>query len=539
MVLYSVITTYHLLEAIVHKNRCNESEKGVLFISDWLIKKYPWYLDLCVFFEKVIVFRAGYQYDKNVRENLNTYFNGLFQKEGIDVAEIEELHVFGAEHAFGAYVFENEYKTCYWEEGAGALSKKDSMLEIFQKVHGPEKAKYQYEMHLGDGEQPFVEKRFYNKYFQLSEVEGDNLVHFDLAEELEQLNEKSRSKIIELFYGDDKIKVDMNSALLLTEHFANLAAMTWQEQAYLYRYLVDYFLQDYSILVKPHPDDVMPYEYMFENCKVIRKTFPAELLPFIFERKPVVVATSSSTSIYGMRSRFDKVLEFNFKFSHEKQFYNLNRYFVALSCADEYVKKGWRLNLIGVNPVMVDNFTRFCGLCTEKYTDFGANIENVKGGAKGKNIWLVDEIDNPHGNAEKVSQWLNRLSGNDIVFFLNSDESFCFYDYNMKRIWKSISPIEIKTKGLPEMDNSVSLGGPQINEDKSEMIYVYQKGGKFMLFGLKKELPNVGVSVEAQGFDCDKYQVKILEGMLEATEKRLLYYIEREKELLDELKEKK
>lgn len=539
MVLYSVVTTYHLLEALVHKLRFNKDKSGVLLMSQWLANKYPWYLEMKCIFEEVVVFNAQYQYSTNTVKELSSYYNGLLGSTQIELNEMEEIHVFGAEHSFGSYIFANEISNCYWEEGAGALSKKNSMLEIFEKVHGKEKAKFQYEMHLGDGETSFVKKRFYNKYFQLNEVEGDNLVHFDLAEELKLLSRKDRNKIVNLFWRLDRIKVDNNSVLLLTEHFANLSIMTWEEQIYLYKYLVDYFLSGYKLLIKTHPDDNMYYELFFENCNSIRTKFPAELLPYIFEGQPSVVATSSSTSIYGLRKRYDKVLEFNFKFSHEKQFYSLNRYYATLSYADKLVKEGWHLNLVGVNSVIVDNFSRFLNLCTEEYTDYGSNIENVGNVVKGKNVWIVDEIEQPHSNATMVCEWVKGLSENDVVFFINSDECYCFYDYDLKSLWKSMEVIEVRTKALEGVDNSVTIAGPQVNEDKSDKVFVYQRGGYVKMYDLKKELPNVGVSVEAQGFDGDKYQVKILEGMLEATEKRLLYYIEREKELMKELEERK
>lgn len=539
MVLYSVVTTYHLLEAMVHKLSSNNEKEGILLLSQWLANKYPWYSELNCIFDKVIVFNAHYQYHVNTIRELNNYFASIFDKEYVNVFEMEEIHVFGAEHSFGTYIFANEIQNYYWEEGAGALSKKESMLEIFEKVHGKEKAKFQYELHLGDGETTFVKNRFFDKYFQLKEVEGDNLVHFDLAEELSKLDEKKRNEIVTLFYGEEKIITDKNAALLLTEHFANLSTMTWEEQEYLYKYLVDYFLSEYDLLVKPHPDDLMYYEYIFKQCNTIRTKFPAELLPFIFEGKPSVVATSSSTSIYGLRSQFDKVLEFNFKFSHEKQFYRLNRYFVTLKLADKLMKESWKLKLVGVNSVIVDNFNRFYGWGAEQYEDRGPDISKIESDMEAKTVWIVDEIENPHGNAKKVCEFLNKLPEESVVFFVNSDENYCFYDYNSRELWNNVIPVEIVEKALSEVDNTVTLAGPQLNEDKTEKLFIYQKGVELEMYEIKKELPNVGISVNAQSFDGDKYQVKILEGMLEATEKRLLYYIEREKELLAELEEKK
>lgn len=535
MVLYSTVTTYHLLEAIIHKVGYNKEENSVLMISHWLAEKYEWYEQMQAFFDKVIVFYANYQYSESIVEQLNDYFTTIFEKNRIDIKTINQIHVFGAEHSFGAYVFCNELENYYWEEGAGALSKKDSMLKIFQKAYGKEKAYFQYEMHLGDGETPFVHSRFYDKHYQLKEVEGENLIHFDIAEELESIEETDRNQIIKLFYGTEKIKSDPSYALILTEHMANLSTMTWEEQLTMYKYFVDYFLQDYKLLFKPHPDDTMYYEYEFFESSVIRKRFPAELLPYIFEEKPGVVATSSSTSIYGLRSQFDKVMEFNFDFSHNKQFFKLNRFFVGLSIADQYIKKGYQLNLLGVNSPIVDNFYRFQNLCTCTYKNIGDSVDNVtESELRNHTVWVIDELLFPHKEAKKVCAMLSSMPEDNIVIFINSDESYCFYDFYEKELWENLFPVEVNIMSLPEVDHSVSFAGPSVNEDRKEMIYIFQKGAKPNMYEIKRELPNVGVSVTANDFDGDKMQIKLLEGMLAATEKRLLYYIEREKELLKE-----
>ena len=535
MVLYSVVTTYHLLEAMIHKIKYNKEDTGTIFISQWLVNKYPWYEELKDIFEIVIPFNAQYHYSEDIENKLNDYFFELLSQNNIDLKLANQIHVFGAEHAFGAFIFQNNFQNYYWEEGAGALSKKDSMLEIFTKVHGVEKANFQYNLHLGDGETDFVVKRFYNKYYQLNEVEGDNLCHFDIGDELQCMAPTDRDIIIKHFYKDDKIHVKENTALVLTEHFANLSVMSWDEQILSYKYLVDYFLSDYNLLFKPHPDDTMYYEYLFDNCEVIRTRFPAEILPFIFDCDPKAVATSSSTSIYGLRNKYDNIMEFNFTFSHNKQFYQLNKYFVALSIADKYLKKGYSLKLVGVNPTFIDNFNRFHKLCSTDYEDLGNNANILNETSIENSVIIIDQIEDVHVNASKISNYLEVLPDDVIVIFINSDENYCFYNYSNGKIWDYLRAVEIKVKAINNMNNIVTIAGPSLIANHKEMIYVYQKGKSMDVYSIKKELPNVGVTVETSDYDWKEEKIKLLEGMLEATEKRLLYYIDREKELLDKL----
>ena len=96
-----------------------------------------------------------------------------------------------------------------------------------------------------------------------------------------------------------------------------------------------------------------------------------------------------------------------------------------------------------------------------------------------------------------------------------------------------MKPFGINVKAIDGVENTVSFAGPSMRENKKEMIYLYLKGERAYMYEIKRELPHVGMSVAAENFDGDKMQIKLLEGMLEATEKRLLYYIGREKELLE------
>lgn len=525
MILYSVCTTYHLLEAIVHKCNYKKNDKAILFISSWLRDKYEWYSKLIGIFEQIIVFDGHYEVDENVESELNAYYEKLFLHENINIKDFTEINVYGAEHSFGAYIAINHIPYLFWEEGAGALGKGAEMREYFLKHHGEKKFAFQKKYALESGEDSCVLYRYYDRYFQENEVIGSNLVHFDLAEELMKMDIDQRNEIVNLFYGEGNIETKENTSVILTENLANTDVLTWNEQILLYQYMIDYFLPNYNLFIKPHPDDLLYYEKLFDNIAIVRKKFPAELLPFIFKRLPECIATASSTAIYGFRNIFSKVLEFNFEFTHRKEFLYLNRYFVALSIVNHYLSLGWKLNLIGVNQCIINNFSKFCNIGTQDYRVH--LIENLENANKG-NIWLIDNIKLENQDSVKVCNFLNELPDKNIVIFINSNQQYGFYNYYYKKIWEKITPIEIYVEKLEEKDKNL-FEGPSIIESGSEIIYCYGKE-KLDMDSVKRELPHVGISLSANELDGDKKQIKLLEGMLEATEKRLLYYMEKEKE---------
>ena len=63
----------------------------------------------------------------------------------------------------------------------------------------------------------------------------------------------------------------------------------------------------------------------------------------------------------------------------------------------------------------------------------------------------------------------------------------------------------------------------------SEMIYLFYKG-EINMETIKYSLKNTGIDVAISEFKGDKLKIKVLEGLLKATEQRLMYYINAEKE---------
>ena len=57
-------------------------------------------------------------------------------------------------------------------------------------------------------------------------------------------------------------------------------------------------------MIKPHPDDTLDYGEIFPDAEIIRKTFPSELLPYVFRKKPEVVYTFDSTGCENLQESF-------------------------------------------------------------------------------------------------------------------------------------------------------------------------------------------------------------------------------------------
>ena len=73
----------------------------------------------------------------------------------------------------------------------------------------------------------------------------------------------------------------------------------------------------------------------------------------------------------------------------------------------------------------------------------------------------------------------------------------------------------------------------QKNEFKLEVarLFIYSKENVDGMKNIKKPLANEDTLLYTEMFDGEENKIKILEGIIKSTEKRLEFYIQREKEL--------
>lgn len=519
MVLYHAVSTYQLLEFIIHKVVREIDNEAAIIISNDIIRRYPNYqIMLAPYFKKILV----YDNSKSVNimskaDEFDDYFNLIFTDAGISINEFEQIYSSCCHAGFGIYISRNMVPYIFFEDAAGALSHAQGVQEHVQKgsmYRDSELTKYG----LYDGTTELCKKRIYNMMANKGILTLDKDENFDVALELSQMDVQQRKNIIGIFTDNTQIPISKNNVLFLTEHLYNLGFMTWNEQCLMYQLVADYFLQDYNIIFKTHPDDLLTYKKLFPNSKVIREKIPSELLPYLFENIPDCVATISSTSILGMKAVIRKKLEFNQTFSYfEHQFYDLHKYYFALKYIEYYLKQDYELILCGVNSKIIDNFAEFVNMSINSYLQCESERNLTSFASEKQHIYIIDKTSESSG---VVCSWLKNLSLNDVVIFINSDNKFCFYHPEYKELWNYISPVKIKKECIRNSNVYDKLN--------DEIFYVFRKGNSELIMKKeKKELKNAGIIMQAEEYTEDKLRIMVLEGLLEATEKRLQYYMKK------------
>lgn len=520
MILYHVVNIYHLVDFIVHRLARRPEEKAILMFPDTMIKKFPQYGELTEFFTEVweYTLRVDLHAKSTPDASIRYAWDRYFAQKGVKVTDFSEIYLGGAQFYFGMYLVMTETPHIYHEETCGLLSRPQVLRDVDRNVERDNPIRCELAEKYGgyDGSSPYVQKYMCSVRTQLPGYENPRMEDFDMTVVFRTLTPQWQAKILDFFRTPRGLTAPENSVLMLTQNFANLFILSFFDQILIYQLVIDYFFRDKTIVFKTHPFDFLYYETLFPQSQVIRERFPAELLPLVFENMPKVVATVSSTAINSLEPYFDD--SFRLEVAFETTFRLLPRYDVAVCLAQALGVPS--LSLIAAEQAVVEN------LC--KRSLGRAEPFPILPPGEGA-LTLVGDIaraDPPLPRAQ-VPAMLDAMGEDRAVLFLDCGLDFPFFGPQRRDLWENIIPIRLRKRRVPS---------PEFCADEAdETFYLYTKNKEWQRMAnemsYEKTLHNTGLELQKATPDELERRVMILEGILEATEKRLQYYITRNKEL--------
>lgn len=515
MKIMQAVSTYQLLELIVYKNKYIYEDDVILLIPIWLKAKISSITTLESMFVKILIFKHFPDYEKSdVNIEIINYYDNLFYDNGITIEECEEIHVAGAQYGIGSYLCLKQISFILWEEASGVISQPHILRDIEQNL-SVVRMEFNDKLGIYDGVSPHIYKIFAN----LSTQQGiipDNAVDFDVVLEMGTLSVNMRQDIISVFIPVKAINIPNGAVLLLTEHFANCRRLTFEEQVLIYQLYFDYFLKNETVVIKPHPDDLMYYDQLFPQAQIVKEKFPSEFMPYIFSNQPKMLATISSAAVRVLHRQFPDSMILDNDF--EKRFRIIHKYYFALQIALE-LQEFEEFSVSGIYEPLIQ-------ILHERN-----NIKELHKNLPLSKVYFVDD----YGNEGKWDLFIEQIlasAENDCYIFLNSMEQYLFFESDKDAVWENILPIIIsKSRLLNESRDFYS-------DLKDDYIYIYTKNifirERINQMKLEEKLNNTGICVEKKILDENSLQIEILKGKLKATEKRLLYYIN----LVNELEKK-
>lgn len=568
MVLYHCVSTYHIIHAMVHRRLKHPEEKAVLIMADFSANKFADYLELEEFFDEIVLFPYR-TIAHDVTTIIDSVSNMYEQYVCYKIAEFNDIYVAAAHYYFSLYLVANKIPFHYVEDGCGILSKPKISYDIVMN-YAPIQANIAQTYGMFDGNNPYVIDKICNVKAQSFCLKETNIADFDLVREAKKCDRGYIDSILK-FFRVKRTDADLTeSALIFTQQLANLGMVTFEEQIVIYQLIIDYFLSGKRILFKTHPDDVMYYSYLFPESEILEGRYPAELLPFITDKMAETSLTVFSSSVLSVRSAFKENIFCGYDFN--KTYKKIDSYYFVLDilsnlCADEY-----HFYAHGVDIKLMENIQQY-GLGMQEHMDFVyprclktfieeksvividdrsfvsdvfknidrdmtfeyarteiAALESVIADSEPEQMLDVcvaeDEENYEIFDTDTIIEMLENVKNDDIVVFVNTQRDFCFYRYDKKNIFEKMIPVRINRKKL--RDENVYY------DDTPLTLYFYtrDKGVESMLkkYEGEKQLKNTGIQERVFKMTDEQRRIAILEGMLEATEKRLQYYIEKEKQ---------
>lgn len=530
MAIYHAVSFYQLLTCIVHSRQKFE-ERNVLVLGTNVLSALNNVRELESIFDNCVYIDIGFglSNEQTYKNVVNNYFTEIFNENNIVIDEETEIYVGGAHFNFGLYLALNQIPFYFMEDACGMISNAKHLRKINENriIHNVLE-----DNGLYDGDNSCIKGIVCNMKEQESGFTRDNLIHFDTLKELSNLDKAESKRILQIFTEIAQLVIPENTVVMLTQHYANLNMMSYERQALLYGLVFDYFLKDKNILLKKHPYDFMAYDVIYPRTEQIEQRFPSEFLPFIFNHAPEMIATISSTGIKSLKSVASEYMEFDFEF--EEFFEPVHKAYFALEMMEKQ-KTIKKLYTVGVNIAMLQNMCRYS-------FDKTVNIQIVPLEATEElekdSVVIVDRIEKSifkEWDIEDIAQYFTEKCPAKEIFLLNSNRDYVFHKSKNKKVWNHIIPIEIEKKNLNEMRDFELY-----NDFEKETLYLFTKHKEIrkmaMEFEEERTLENLQIEIRTGGFSTpEQLQISVMEGIVDATERRLQHYINRCDELEKEI----
>lgn len=522
MVLYHAITVYHVLEFIVYHLINHSGEKSVCLLTKNMMLDDKFSRDLVRFgfFSEVVQFYDGRI--PPIKESLYENVDNMVKKCIPHIEDFDEINIAGAQFYFTYWLIHNKIKFNFWEEASGRLTDFEALRESVIKSGSDLQDEIAMENNMYDGNNPIVHKRYCNFAAQSADFDRNNVVDFNVTSELNKLSAECITRILNFFEVPSNLDFPSHSITILTQHFANLRMMSFEEQAEIYQMTRDYYFEDYKnneLIFKVHPSDMMFYNKLCKGCQVVRERFPAELIPYASSQRSEMLMAISSTGISTLETVYKKSISFNAEY--EKSFHFNHKYYFALKLAEMMQGNVYALN---VNQTQLEHMRILSDIGFSKDIHYCKNLPSDENAI----IIIGDGFTDAAIDRENMTLYLENISSHATVIFLNTDDEFIFYNYQIRGLLKKYLVVKY-IDVLPIAEEIYAETGV-------EKVFIFSKEEKIRKdvqhMSYNKNLPNTGVSTRVSDWSDDETKLAVIEGILDATEKRLLYYINRESELL-------
>ncbi len=536
MILYQALSSYQILECIVHRQVYHREEKCILILGTYITERMPRYRELETkkLFDEVYLFRFG-GYRGSGEEIIRETGEELRRTLPYDIRSFEKILAAGIHTYLQAYLISEGIPFEMFEDGSGALSRPWILAEIHRKS-APDRYSLIEQYGLYDHRSPLITKKYCDMKAQEPDFRDERAADFQVMEQFRELPERLQGEIRNVF-DVPRLQASPDAVLLLTQQFAGLGQLSLDGQISIYRHLYDYYLREREVLIKPHPDDILYYGLLFPESEIIRERFPSELLPLAFHRLPGTVCTVSSTGINQIRREFTEEIVFNAEYERTYRYDAL--YDIALKLAEELGAE--TIRAFGMNMTQLENLAS-CRCCRRGKFQIEEGMQGKTTFSSGSRVLYLcgDRAEESKIRDLTESVCIGREESGQGILFLNEEEQYPMYTPGRKEEFLRMLPVAVRKESRegPDADGT-RTGMEEETKEWEHAMYFYSEKEEVRRmvseFEAEEELQREGAEITVRKMTEEQIRIRMLEGILAATERRLFEYIESEKELRREL----
>ena len=338
MKLYYGLTLYHVLSCILHKITFNTDKECDLIISSLTVnyenlaktlKESKIFQNVLILDDKKIVQerikRSSQNETLGVLEKIKNN-NVELEKQIKNLEEYKEIYLCADHFPLGIYLNSNKIRYNYFEDGPGQQCKVEQTIE--SSIKAKNKFLYDIIVYLNlFGRSKNVNSRYIDLAAQV-DLKEDGILNqdFSVSKILSSLDDNKKNKVLKIFNVSlEKINAK-NKVLFLPQHNVNLNIFSIEQQIEQSALLIDYFLSNKKLVIKPHPnDDYTNYSRYFPEAEIIDRKFPIELMIPFTEDKFEIGLTAWSTSIKSISNILQKSIYFTSEI--DKDYNNIHLYY--------------------------------------------------------------------------------------------------------------------------------------------------------------------------------------------------------------------
>jgi len=548
MDMYHALTYYHLVNCILHKIIVNTNE-SVLFVTNLTVD----YQNIKKKLEKENIFKKVFIFDEKKTRALHRKYDLSKENEimryvkehNSEVKENMPVNIEGCDNLFicadhfsvGIYINANKLKYSFFEDGSGQQSRRETTVDHSIKLLEPNI--YHIVKAWGlCGENDNVKTQYVDMESQINGWHSEKAVDFPVGKLLKKLTKKQIDMFKRIFdIKSEDINCE-NKVIFLPQHNVNLNVFTIDAQLRQSSLLVDYFAENERLVIKPPPnDDFTDYSKVFYDAEIIDRKFPAELMFFITDGKFAKGITAWSTSINSLGNMFHEKIIFSADI--DKKFIDIHRYYLTgrilrdINTVNIYcmgvdiplIKQIMKIhNLTGVNIEVINN--------PDETKKFGKSYDFSNG------VCVIDDLTANRHDCETENFYREFALRFSCAVFINSKDDYFFFSGKNYEIFENLYMFNIKKELMyePYSGNSINL------DDENMWVFMENKENLEKISGIEyiKKLKYSQMITYANVAD-EKYElpsknevyrnIKMLEGILRATESRLLYELKKNETL--------